>query len=1064
MSLKLLKPITIFFLLLLSLALQYTEARAHPENVAHSKYHVQNPSGALQIESLIIFTMFQDHQGFIWLGTSGGVLRYDGYEFKSTNKDFETLEAWSIIQDNNKDLWFGTRNKGLVKQSNTDQKITYFQYDSDNPKSLSHNHIRKLLLSKQGDIYVATSGGGLNRFNIAKQTFERISLSGTENPATLYLRDIVQSSKQDLWIATRDFGIIKFNQQTYQLTYFQSKQSNRNTLSSNLTQALSFDESDQKLWVGTWGGGLNSLDIKTGEVKRFFHTPQGKHLAGPKTIVRLKRDNQGTLWLGTLNGVVYFDLAKEEFHYLKDEHPQFSTFGDDAYYALMCDQFNSIWLGSWRGKLHSLALEDFNFHLEDLTKRFPESINEKSISAVLISKSGGMWLGTETSGVFHLDEKMQLIKHFKNEIKNEYSLSDNAITTIKQLKNGDIWVGTMNGGLNKYQVESDDFMSFSMLSDQVGGASNYISNIFEFRDKLLVGTASGLIDFNLQDYSRKQVKLVAKSKPHSSNDSVSALFVDSSLRLWLATSEGIYLKTNSEDFTLVLSFNEQISMSNVNFSSVISITEDNQKNIWFATNTGLWRVEKFDDNNIDTVELSLHKHLSATLSEMQKDAKGLLWLASNHNLYRFSPTRYVYDTFSILDGIKGGFNTRASFLSNDEHIYLGSSHGLLSFHPKNISVKSHQVKVTITDLLLANKPVQAHVDSKILTKPIYQTQQLTIPHNETIISFDISALDFRQANKVIYQHRLLGFDDNWIESSAKNRRITYTNLDAGDYILATRGAYSFNPEWGESTKIAITIAPSYWLSWWAKLIYLFVALVVLRVSYGLHKHRILFMAYEQAALTDSLTGLKNRRFLESTIDQDISQSMRLKKDNTPNADVTFFFADIDYFKAVNDDYGHESGDLVLKQFAVLLQDVFRSSDHIIRWGGEEFLIVSRFSQASYAQEMAERLRLKVKNEPFKIANGNKIYKTVSIGYTTIPFDRAAACRLSCSQLIEVADKALYYVKEHGRNGWAGISAGEHFDLKNFERIGDFDLLERVKSEEIQLVYKLPNNTMGKTYP
>jgi len=185
--------------------------------------------------------------------------------------------------------------------------------------------------------------------------------------------------------------------------------------------------------------------------------------------------------------------------------------------------------------------------------------------------------------------------------------------------------------------------------------------------------------------------------------------------------------------------------------------------------------------------------------------------------------------------------------------------------------------------------------------------------------------------------------------------------------------------------------------------------------------------------------------------------MRLKKDNTLNADVTFFFADIDFFKVVNDEYGHESGDLVLKQFADLLQEVFRSSDHIIRWGGEEFLIVSRFSQANRAQEMAERLRIKVFNTEFEIANGDKIHRTVSIGYTTIPFDRAASCRLSCSQLIEVADKALYFVKEHGRNGWAGISAGDNFDLKNFERIGNFDLLDKVSSEEIHLVHKLSNS-------
>ena len=173
--------------------LQGVNANLAPSNHFPPAYHLQNPLGALQIESLTIFTMFQDLQGFIWLGTSGGVLRYDGYEFKSISKDFEQLEVRSIIQDNNKDLWFGTRNKGLVKLTSNNQKIILFQHDKNNTHSLSHNNIRKLLLSKQGDLYIATSGGGLNKYNTDSNNFQRIPLIKQKNTATLYLRDLVES-------------------------------------------------------------------------------------------------------------------------------------------------------------------------------------------------------------------------------------------------------------------------------------------------------------------------------------------------------------------------------------------------------------------------------------------------------------------------------------------------------------------------------------------------------------------------------------------------------------------------------------------------------------------------------------------------------------------------------------------------------------------------------------------------------------------------------------------------------------------------------------------------------
>ncbi|NQY49439.1 MAG: diguanylate cyclase [Colwellia sp.] len=1059
MSLKLVKSFLTHSILLLLLVLQGVNASLPSNNYFPPAYHLQNPLGALQIESLTIFTMFQDHQGFIWLGTSAGVLRYDGYEFKSTSKDFEQLEVWSIIQDNNKDLWFGTRNKGLVKLTSSNQKITLFQHDKNNSHSLSHNNIRKLLLSKQGGIYIATSGGGLNKYNTESNNFQRIPLINPQNTAILYLRDLVESNTGDLWIATRDYGVIQLNKRTSKLTYYQTSAKDSNTLSSNTIKSLSFDDSNHKLWVGTWGGGLNLLDINTGKVRRFYLGSGDKKNVGPQTIVTMMRDRQNMLWLGTLNGVAYFDLTTEKFHYLKDEYPELSTLGHAAYYALMCDEHGSIWLGSWRGKLHSLVLDDHNFHLESLTQYFPGSIHEKSISSILTDNNGDVWLGTETSGVLHLSANLQLIKHFQHQKSDGNSLSDNAISTIKQQSNGDIWVGTRNGGLNKYQKESDDFITFTLLNKDGGrGSSDYISEIFEYNDKLFIGSTSGLYEFNSQKNEMKHIDLVGNENIYPSNGSVNAMFLDSRFKLWLVTTEGVYLKKTDMPFELVFSFNEQLPASSVRFSTVAKIAEDDQHNIWFATNTGLWEVEEITKNINGNTVLVLQQHLSTILSGMQKDSAGMLWLASNNNLYRFSPLTYQFDTFSILDGIKGSFNNAAHGLAINNQLYFGSDYGLLSFDPQYIVTKNHQIKVTIDDLLLANKSVQVDEKSRILTKPIYQTQHLTLPDNENIISFDISALDFRQPNKVIYQHRLLGFDEAWIENTAKNRRITYTNLNPGQYTLSIRGAHTFNPIWGESTDLSITILPPLWWTWWAKLIYVLVALLLLKVSYHVHKHRILFIAYEQAALTDSLTGLKNRRFLESTIDQDISQSMRLKKDNTLNADVTFFFADIDFFKEVNDKYGHESGDMVLKQFSALLQDVFRSSDHIIRWGGEEFLIVSRFTQADKAQEMAERLRTKVGNKSFEISTGEKITKTVSIGYTTIPFDRAATCRLSCSQLIEVADKALYHVKDNGRDGWAGISAGEHFNLRNFERIGDFNLADKVSSGEIILVSKLPHSS------
>src|SRR5262249_4984684 len=125
---------------------------------------------------------------------------------------------------------------------------------------------------------------------------------------------------------------------------------------------------------------------------------------------------------------------------------------------------------------------------------------------------------------------------------------------------------------------------------------------------------------------------------------------------------------------------------------------------------------------------------------------------------------------------------------------------------------------------------------------------------------------------------------------------------------------------------------------------------------------------------------------------------------------------IDHFKAVNDQLGHAAGDCVLRQMRERLEQVFRSSDYVLRWGGEEFLAVTRGSPRRDAPEIAERLRVAIAERPFILDDGQPLPKTASIGFAAFPFDT-----LTWSQVVELADQALYRAKNDGRNRWAGTS-------------------------------------------
>ncbi len=189
---------------------------------------------------------------------------------------------------------------------------------------------------------------------------------------------------------------------------------------------------------------------------------------------------------------------------------------------------------------------------------------------------------------------------------------------------------------------------------------------------------------------------------------------------------------------------------------------------------------------------------------------------------------------------------------------------------------------------------------------------------------------------------------------------------------------------------------------------------------------------EEASLSDPLTGLRNRRFLMQHLDADISISLRRYEDamrqrpcEAPEeADLVFFMVDIDHFKAVNDQHGHAAGDQVLIQVCERLREVSRESDYLVRWGGEEFLMVARLSSRHEAGLIAERIRSAVASQPFVLEQGLSLHKTCSVGFAAFPFFATAPGRLSWEEVVELADQGLYRAKRAGRNRWVGLAAAE----------------------------------------
>ncbi|HXC15926.1 MAG TPA: GGDEF domain-containing protein [Holophagaceae bacterium] len=176
----------------------------------------------------------------------------------------------------------------------------------------------------------------------------------------------------------------------------------------------------------------------------------------------------------------------------------------------------------------------------------------------------------------------------------------------------------------------------------------------------------------------------------------------------------------------------------------------------------------------------------------------------------------------------------------------------------------------------------------------------------------------------------------------------------------------------------------------------------------------------RAALQDSLTGLRNRRFLQAFMETEASQILR----DPEGGALALLMIDLDQFKSVNDTFGHAAGDTVLSHCAALLRDTARKSDVLARWGGEEFVVVARLQEGESIAPLADRFLQRLRAEPMRLADGRDLPQTCSIGYARYPFFSERPELLNWERVLALADTAMLRAKAAGRDRLAGAVAGD----------------------------------------
>lgn len=1063
--------------IILCLISPFSLAVAPPANLQF--VHLLNDQG-ISVGS--VEAIHQDHLGYMWFGGPDGLVQYDGYNYvvyRNDPGDESSLSSnivWDIHEDKKGDLWIAT-DKGLNLLNRDRRSFIRFVHDDSKADSLITDTTRSIAEDAMGNLWIATTTG-LSKLNAQRTSFtnylhnpaDNNSLAGNE-----VRRVYIDRSGTTLWLAYYGHGIGRLDINTHKVTRYPAGVRDGTGVSHNTLVCL-FQDKDGYIWIGTDGAGLNRLDPRTNEFMYFFAEADNPHALSSNIVTDIVDDDQGNLWVATEWGLNYIDRQQLSIvNYLHDPI-QKSSLASSNVHSLFIDSNRDLWVGNFPAGINFLDTSSMVFRTYRHHPNNPNSLLADSVLSIDESPNGTLWLGNDGGGLNRFDlatETFTRVDHNPADIK---TISDGAVLNIRHTPDGELWLGNWHGGINQFDPETMEVIKHWVSGDPQSGLTN--DNIwalnYDKKGNLWAGTIGG----GLHRLPPGGTRFINYRNKHPEGNFfvVWKVFEDHQGQIWIGANEGLGRYVPEKDH-FVFYHHDDDDPSSLSFDAVLDIAEDTRQQLWIATRGGglnLFNREKGTFTHYRSKDGLPDDVVRSVIA----DDLGNLWLGTARGLVQFNPETGKFVTYDERNGLQGNlFNFSSALKTSKGEMVFGGTEGFTIFDPSALKPNTQIPPVAIVDFQIFNKAVPVGVEGSPLVKDISQVESITLDYHQSVFSFGFTAMSYRNQEKNKFAYKMEGFEKEWNFVGADRRNATYTNLNAGTYTFRVKASNN-EGVWNDTGRsIIVHVLPPPWKTWWAYTLYAMLALGLLkwfvysqrkqvvilearvneRTAELQSKHRELENAYAQLeaiSLSDPLTGLSNRRYLQKLIPMDVIKIQReyANSDEKPkrkeSLDFTFLLLDIDFFKQVNDGYGHMAGDQLLIQISQLLTKICRESDCLVRWGGEEFLIVSRFASREEAPLMADRIREHVAAHEFSLPDGAVLHKTCSIGFACYPFLKNNPLAISWEQVIDIADRALYAAKKSGRNRSVGLLASDALSPENLHDRMSADLQGMITRGEL----------------
>lgn len=764
--------------------------------------HIAGDDGLSQSN---VKSIIQDSYGFMWFGTKNGLNRYDGTTIRvinchDYNKDRGNNNISALYEDNRKRLWIGT-DKGIFIYDPITELFDFQDIQTETGAISMYNWISDIKADKAGNIWIVIPNQGVFRWNNEKLYHYYITDQDNyseQNPECICIR-----RNGEVWIGTNHAGLFRYNPADDTFTQYFTDNKGNALAEQNI---YSICEYGDYIAIAIHEGELKKLHIPTGEISQ-VHAP-GVHYS----VIRDVECYNGKLWVGTQAGLFIVNEQNHEVTHI-DESPM-NPYGltDKAIYCIYKDRQEGLWLGTLFGGVNYSANRNMEF-----TKYFPSnnspSLSSKRIHELIEDERGRIWIGTEDDGINMLDPQTGIIRP----VAHETLLANNALNSLgMMIRDSQLWCGFFKKGL--YTIDINTGKASFYGQDHLGLDEASLYAIYtDSQGRTWLGNAWGI-------YVAEAGSMDFRKLRQLGNFWVVDILEDQDGTMWFASMGVGICKYNPAEDEYTFYSSDENDPESLSSNTVSSITRDSKGRLWFATDRGGMCVYNKHTNKFRSYSIEDGLPDDVTYKAIEDDL-GNIWFGTNRGLVRLNPETDEVRVYTKDDGLLGNqFNYKSGLKSKSGLLYFGGIDGLISFDPTQEKSGTFNAPLYITRLSIYNREVTLHEQHTPLKQNILFTSHITLPHNQSHLSFDFAALSY--PTQVKYRYRMQNLDKDWITANT-NTNITYSKLPPGHYefhIQATDAASGWQN--CSSNSLHITILPPWWLSSWAYTLYTILALAL----------------------------------------------------------------------------------------------------------------------------------------------------------------------------------------------------------------------------------------------